>query len=124
SIFDYAGVPAHQRWMNQGKFDGGQSTTTEAALRTYYQKLLNLSTGKNAPALLGQYYSLDAANRSTVSAAKPSNKANNGSATGYDAATFAFVRFEAYSADSKGQKLIIVSNFSQTQAKLFSLKLP
>ncbi|MFB2814101.1 alpha-amylase family protein [Shewanella xiamenensis] len=128
SIFDYAGVPAHQRWMNQGKFDGGQSTPAEIALRTYYQKLLNLSTGKNAPALLGQYYSLDAANRSAVSAAKPSNKANNktinGSATGYDDATFAFVRFEANSADSKGQKLIIVSNFSQTQAKLFSLKLP
>ncbi|MGL5668709.1 MAG: alpha-amylase, partial [Shewanella sp.] len=38
--------------------------------------------------------------------------------------TFAFVRFEANSADNKGQKLIIVSNFSQTQAKLFSLKLP
>ena len=128
SIFDYAGVPAHQRWMNQGKFDGGQSTTTEAALRTYYQKLLNLSTGKNAPALLGQYYSLDAANRSAVSAAKPSNKANNktinGSTTSYDDATFAFVRFEANTTANKGQKLIIVSNFSQTQAKLFSLKLP
>ncbi|MFV0594914.1 alpha-amylase family protein, partial [Shewanella sp.] len=99
SIFDYAGVPAHQRWMNQGKFDGGQSTATEVALRTYYQKLLNLSTGKNAPALLGQYYSLDETNRSAISTAKVSNKANNktnnGSATGYDDSTFAFVRFEA-----------------------------
>ncbi|GGN03186.1 alpha-amylase family protein [Shewanella xiamenensis] len=128
SIFDYAGVPAHQRWMNQGKFDGGQSTPAEVALRTYYQKLLNLSTGQNAPALLGQYDSLDAANRSAVSAAKPSNKANNktinGSATSYDDATFAFVRFEANTTANKGQKLIIVSNFSQTQAKSFSLKLP
>jgi len=124
SIFDYASVPAHQRWMNEGKFDGGQSTTAEVKLRAYYQKLLNLSTGKNAPALLGHYYSLDAANRSAVSPAKVSNKTNNGSATGYDDATFAFVRFEANTADNKGQKLIIVSNFSQIQAKSFSLKLP
>ncbi|PIW59905.1 alpha-amylase family protein [Shewanella sp. CG12_big_fil_rev_8_21_14_0_65_47_15] len=128
SIFDYAGVPAHQRWMNKGKFDGGQSTAQEKSLRAYYQKLLNLSTGKNAPALLGQYYSLDAANRGAVSAAKASNKANkktnNGSATGYDDSTFAFVRFETNTDDKKGQKLIIVSNFSQTQAKSLSLKLP
>lgn len=120
SIFDYAGVPAHQRWMNKGKFDGGQSTTAEVALRAYYQKLLNLSTGKNAPALLGQYYSLDAANRSAVSV----TKANSGNTTGYDDSTFAFVRFEANAADKNGQKLIVVSNFSQTQVKLFSLKLP
>ncbi|MCU8072500.1 alpha-amylase family protein [Shewanella sp. SM32] len=33
SIFDYVGVPAHQRWMNNGKFDGGQSTVKEATLR-------------------------------------------------------------------------------------------
>ena len=26
SIFDYIGVPNHQRWMNGGKFDGGQLT--------------------------------------------------------------------------------------------------
>ncbi|WP_198783245.1 alpha-amylase family protein [Shewanella putrefaciens] len=113
SIFDYAGVPAHQRWMNEGKFDGGQSTAQEKSLRTYYQKLLNLSTGRTAPALLGQYYSLDAANRSPTEPA-----------TGYDDSTFAFVRFEANTADKSSQKLIIVSNFSQTDAKPLSLKLP
>lgn len=113
SIFDYAGVPAHQRWMNKGKFDGGQSTAQEKSLRAYYQKLLNLSTGRTAPALLGQYYSLDAANRSPTEPA-----------TGYDDSTFAFVRFEANTADKSSQKLIIVSNFSQTDTKPLSLKLP
>jgi glycosidase len=113
SIFDYAGVPAHQRWMNEGKFDGGQSTAQEKSLRAYYQKLLNLSTGRTAPALLGQYYSLDTANRSFTEPA-----------TGYDDSTFAFVRFEANTADKSSQKLIIVSNFSQTDAKPLSLKLP
>lgn len=120
SIFDYVGVPAHQRWMNNGKFDGGQSTVKEATLRAYYQKLLNLSTGKNVPALLGEYYSLDAANRSAQTATMDTH----GSATGYDDSTFAFVRFEENTANKTGQKLIIVNNFNQTQAKPLSLKLP
>lgn len=120
SIFDYVGVPAHQRWMNNGKFDGGQSTVKEATLRAYYQKLLNLSTGKNVPALLGEYYSLDAANRSAQTATMDTH----GSATGYDDCTFAFVRFEENTANKTGQKLIIVNNFNQTQAKPLSLKLP
>ncbi|MBP6519858.1 alpha-amylase family protein [Shewanella sp.] len=120
SIFDYVGVPAHQRWMNNGRFDGGQSTVKEATLRAYYQKLLNLSTGKNVPALLGKYYSLDAANRSAQTATMDTH----GSATGYDDSTFAFVRFEENTANKTGQKLIIVNNFNQTQAKPLSLKLP
>ncbi|WMB71192.1 alpha-amylase family protein [Shewanella oncorhynchi] len=120
SIFDYVGVPAHQRWMNNGKFDGGQSTVKEATLRAYYQKLLNLSTGKNVPALLGEYYSLDAANRSAQTATMDTH----GSATGYDDSTFAFVRFEENTTNKKDQKLIIVNNFNQTQAKPLSLKLP
>ncbi|MBW3530132.1 alpha-amylase family protein [Shewanella sp. NKUCC06_TVS] len=120
SIFDYVGVPAHQRWMNNGKFDGGQSTVKEATLRAYYQKLLNLSTGKNVPALLGEYYSLDAANRSAQTATMDTH----GSATGYDDSNFAFVRFEENTANKTGQKLIIVNNFNQTQAKPLSLKLP
>ncbi|MEM6191859.1 alpha-amylase family protein [Shewanella scandinavica] len=126
SIFDYVGVPAHQRWMNNGKFDGGQSTAQETSLRAYYQKLLNLSTGQTAPALLGQYYSLDAANRSKNDATESnSTQKSAGHETGYDDSTFAFARFEAISGTSKQtQKLIIVSNFSQTKSKALQLKLP
>jgi hypothetical protein len=32
SIIDYIGVPNHQRWMNGGKFDGGQLTQEEKRL--------------------------------------------------------------------------------------------
>ena len=131
SIFDYVGVPAHQRWMNNGKFDGGQSTQQETSLRAYYQKLLTLSTGRTTPALLGQYYSLDAANRSksdTTESNSTQNMNTQKSAvheTGYDDSTFAFTRFEAISGTSKQtQKLIIVSNFSQTKSKALQLKLP
>ncbi len=126
SIFDYVGVPTHQRWMNNGKFDGGQSTAQETSLRAYYQKLLNLSTGQTAPALLGQYYSLDATNRSkndtTQNIGTQKSTANE---TGYDDSTFAFARFEVISSTSKQtQKLIVVSNFSQTESKALQLKLP
>ena len=45
--------------------------------------------------------------------------------TGYDDSTFAFARFEVISPTSKQtQKLIVVSNFSQTESKALQLKLP
>ncbi|MGI2037499.1 alpha-amylase family protein [Shewanella frigidimarina] len=103
SIFDYVGVPAHQRWMNNGKFDGGQSTSDEKTLRAYYQTLLNLS--HTATALSGEYRELDSLQRQ--------NKV-----VGYDDSVFAFSRF------SNTQQLIIVSNFSQVQGKQFTLELP
>ncbi|PKG73798.1 alpha-amylase [Shewanella sp. GutCb] len=103
SIFDYIGVPAHQRYMNNGKFDGGQSTQQELELHRYYVELLNLS--HSAPALTGEYVELDSFNRL--------QKVN-----GYDEQIFAFSR---YSAE---QQLIIVNNFSQQQTKQFTLHLP
>ncbi|QHS13299.1 alpha-amylase [Shewanella sp. Arc9-LZ] len=103
SIFDYMGVPAHQRWMNNGKFDGGQSTSDEKTLRAYYQTLLNLS--HTATALSGEYRELDSLQRQ--------NKLK-----GYDDSVFAFSRF------NEVQQLIIVSNFSQSHSKQFTLQLP
>jgi glycosidase len=43
SIFDYIGVPAHQAWMNNGKFDGGALSPEQAMLRRFYQQLLRFS---------------------------------------------------------------------------------
>ncbi|MCT8986257.1 alpha-amylase family protein [Shewanella phaeophyticola] len=103
SIFDYVGVPAHQRWMNNGKFDGGQSTQDEKALRAYYQRLLSLS--HNAPALTGDYAELDTLQRQQHT-------------QGYDDQVFAFSRYNVE------QQLIIASNFSQTEPKAFTLTLP
>ncbi|MCT7942867.1 alpha-amylase family protein [Shewanella holmiensis] len=103
SIFDYIGVPAHQRWMNNGKFDGGQSTEQEKALRQYYQRLLNLS--HTASALKGEYQELDSYQR-------------NNNVVGYTDKVFAFTRFD------QQQQLIIVSNFSSTTSSRFDLVLP
>ena len=44
SIFDYIGVPAHQAWMNNGKFDGANLTKGQSALRDYYKAIMSLNS--------------------------------------------------------------------------------
>ena len=61
SIFDYCGVPAHQRWMNNGAFDGGQLSKEEKELRNFYKQLLKLSS--TSAAMNGAYYDIHAYNR-------------------------------------------------------------
>ncbi|MEL0647760.1 alpha-amylase family glycosyl hydrolase [Pseudoalteromonas agarivorans] len=50
SIFDYIGVPAHQVWMNNGKFDGANLTKEQSALRDYYKAIMSLNS---LPAVVG-----------------------------------------------------------------------
>jgi glycosidase len=49
SIFDYWGVPEHQKWMNGGKFDGGQLSMEQKQLRQVYADLLTLA--RKSPAI-------------------------------------------------------------------------
>ena len=102
TIFDYAGVPAHQHWMNQGKFDGGGLSKQQRALRKYYVKVLQFSA--QAPAMTGQYASLHQTNLDATST--------------YGQRVFSFVRW------SKKQKLIVISNFDAKQTYAFDLHLP
>src|SRR5690606_28369105 len=50
TIFDYWGVPEHQKWMNGGRFDGGALSVEQTDLRNYYHKLLNFA--KTDPAIV------------------------------------------------------------------------
>ncbi|MCL6461210.1 MAG: alpha-amylase [Flavobacterium micromati] len=102
SIFDYMGVPNHQRWMNGGKFDGGQLTHDEKELRNFYKKLLNFSI--NSSALMGKYQEIHTINQQSTKA--------------YDAGIYAFMRW------SNDQKLIVVTNFSWLTVSVFELKIP
>ena len=102
SIFDYIGVPAHQKWMNGGKFDGGQLNDGEKDLRDFYKRLLNFTI--NSKALMANYEDLQFYNRS--------NTAN------YDPLIYSYTRWSA------NEKLIIVSNFSSEQTSEFELKIP
>jgi hypothetical protein len=43
TIFDYWGVPEHQKWMNGGKFDGDSLSAEQKQLRQFYIDLLNLA---------------------------------------------------------------------------------
>jgi len=43
TIFDYWNVPEHQKWMNNGLFDGGQLSEEQKNLRSFYQKILHFS---------------------------------------------------------------------------------
>lgn len=102
SIFDYVGVPNHQRWMNGGKFDGGQLSQDEKDLRDFYKRLLNFSI--NSSALMGKFQEIQTINRQTTS--------------GYDLGIYSYARW------SETQKLIIVNNFSDVTTSTFELKIP
>jgi glycosidase len=91
SIFDYIGVPQHQKWMNGGKFDGGQLSNNEKALRNYYSEVLNFT--RTSSALMGEYLDLHTFNRKLNPA--------------YTDKTFAFARWD------KEQKLLVVTNFNE-----------
>ncbi len=43
TIFDYWGVPQHQKWMNDGKFDGGKLDAENKQLRMLHADVLNLA---------------------------------------------------------------------------------
>jgi len=61
TIFDYWGVPEHQKWMNDGKFDGGQLSDEQKQLRRFYGELLTLASESKAISQ-GQYIDITAHN--------------------------------------------------------------
>jgi glycosidase len=57
TIFDYWGVPEHQKWMNGGKFDGGQLSDVQKPLRQFYGDVLTFASNSKAISQ-GDYYDL------------------------------------------------------------------
>ena len=102
SIFDYIGVPHHQRWMNNGAFDGGQLLPEEKDLRDFYSRLLNFTISSSA--LMGAYRDIHYFNKENTA--------------GYDHRIYSFVRW------SEEEKLIIVSNFEADRSYDLNLVLP
>ncbi|OAQ42426.1 alpha-amylase [Pedobacter psychrophilus] len=89
TIFDYWGVPNHQKWMNNGKFDGGKLDNNEKQIRAYYVNLLKIVT-TNEGISIGDFYEM------------PQIQINNN-------------RVYAYFRYTKNQRLLIISNFSRDQ---------
>lgn len=115
TIFDYWGVPEHQRWVNGGKYDGGGLSKSQRELRAFYAKLLTISA--SSPAMGGAYQQLHSVNLSSETAKAVSGKTDKA----YGDRTFAFARWQPGVA---GQKIIIASNFSALRANEFVLNLP
>ncbi|WP_047416752.1 alpha-amylase family glycosyl hydrolase [Cellulophaga sp. Hel_I_12] len=102
SIFDYIGVPTLQRWVNHKKFDGGQSTNEEKALRDFYKRLLNFTI--QSEALMGDYQEIHYYNKEHTAT--------------YDHRVFSYVRW------SENEKLIILSNFDSEKDYTLEVKVP
>lgn len=102
SIFDYVGVPHHQRWMNDGKFDGGQLKPEEKELRDFYKRLLNFTLKSSA--LMGEFEQI--------------HDANLNAGSNYDFGLYSYVRW------SDNEKLVIVTNFNQNTPVQCAVMIP
>ncbi len=96
TIFDYWGVPEHQKWMNGGEFDGGLLSENQKTLRSAYARLLKVA-GTQSAIVNGAYADLTEANI----------KAGN-----FDSRVAAYIRY------TDEEKLIVVANFHETERTL------
>lgn len=103
SIFDYVGVPAHQRFMNNGKFDGGGSTNDELALREFYEDVMAIVSSNSA--IKGDFVNLHDLNLSVEGSA-------------YSEQQFAFARI------NKQKGFVVVANFEESEVDNITLSIP
>lgn len=102
SIFDYIGVPNHQRWTNGGAFDGGLLTSEEKSLRDFYKRLLNFTI--ESKVLMGNYKEIQLYNREK--------------SPQYPKSVFSFVRW------NDKQKLVVIAGFDASKSSQFDLYIP
>ncbi len=103
TIYDYFRIPEHQRWMNDGKFDGGQLSPAQQNLRRFYKKLLYLSLHNEAVGK-GKFYDLMWANNNEDFFNR--NK------------LYAFLRY------TQDQRLLFVVNFDKDNDYRIRIKIP
>lgn len=102
SIFDYAVMPKHQRWMSSGKFDGSDFSEEQRALYEFYKKLLNFRLTNNAISK-GAFYDLMWVNP-WYSNFDPQN-------------VYAFLRYY------DDERLLIVANFNRNESRYCEVKI-
>ena len=100
TMFDFWGVPEHQKWLNNGKFDGGQLSDNQKKLYGFYQDLIKLVN--DYPAIQkGHFFDLQYAQNEKYDKKK----------------VYSYLRH------LNGQNLLFVCNFDQDHAKSFHLNL-
>jgi len=98
TIFDYWGMPEHQKWMNRGAFDGALLSTDARKLRGFYSRLLNLSRQSTA-IRKGQFYELP-------------------QAAGFSKRQYAYLRY------TDQQLILVVANFEREHILQANIELP
>ena len=105
TMFDYWGIPEHQKWMNEGAFDGGQLNEEQLALREKYQKL-NLLCLEKESISKGHLLDLHEINRSW----------NHDK--GYSDKVYAFLRF------TENDRVLVFVNFYDHEAGPVTVTIP
>ncbi|MGN8072452.1 alpha-amylase family glycosyl hydrolase [Mucilaginibacter sp. SG564] len=101
SIFDYCSVPEHQRWLNNGAFDGANLSESQNNLRGFYQKLL-VTVIENEALSNGLFYELMMANEHQP---------------GFDQLLYIYLRY------TDEQRVLVIANFNRIERQLV-VKLP
>ena len=99
SIFDYWGVPQHQKWLNNGQMDGGQLSDGQKKLREFYCKLLNICR-QNEAIREGKFWELMLANEHQQ---------------GFDTRTYLYVRY------TDKQRILVITNFNREERNIQTL---
>jgi len=101
--FDYWGVPEHQKWVNDGKFDGGQLSDDQKRLRSIHSDVLNFA--KSHPAITeGDFYDLHYYNRTD-------------NYQGYSDKVYCYLRY------TDDEKLLVIVNFDSAP-QIANVKIP
>jgi len=101
SMFDFWAVNTHQRWLNDGKFDGGLLTHFERQVDHFYSDLLSYIK-KNKAIQDGKFFDLQYAQNDSY----PKDK------------IYSFLRY------TEKEQYLIVCSFEPTENKRFSLSIP
>ena len=101
TIFDYWGVPEQQKWMNGGKFDGGQLSDDQKKLRGFYSSLLNVVRDNEALSV-GDFWELMLANEKQP---------------GFNQYLYIFLRY------TDKQRILVITNFNRSENQI-QVKLP
>ncbi|AYL96830.1 alpha-amylase family glycosyl hydrolase [Mucilaginibacter celer] len=101
SIFDYWGVPEHQKWVNNHEYDGANLSADQQKLRGFYHNLL--TAVHNSEALKsGAFYELMMANERQP---------------GFDTRLYIYARY------THNHRILVITNFNRSDRKL-TVKLP
>jgi glycosidase len=96
SIFDYWGVCEHQKWLNNGNWDGGQLSDDQKRLRTFYSTLLN-AIRSNEALRTGEFWELMVANEHQP---------------GFDQRLYMFLRY------TDKQRILVITNFNREERSI------